>query len=105
MKTINEAATAWANSNVYPRNKEEYGKILHRSYKKGVEFAQQWIDVNDELPENGTLCITKDAREGVFTRYSIGKYNAEHQKFQDLYNVYAKITIEPVTHWRSVELK
>ena len=49
MKTINESAKDFA----LTRNSEkEFQFILDKeAFKKGVEFAQRWIKVYDELPE------------------------------------------------------
>lgn len=50
MKTITEAATE------HSLKKNTVKEIAHtltcEDFKAGVEFAQQWINVEDELPEN-----------------------------------------------------
>jgi hypothetical protein len=60
MKTIEEASLEYA---------EELGKAIPEdmlsmscievAFEKGVTFAQQWIDINDELPKFGFDCIVK----------------------------------------------
>ena len=49
MKTINEAAKDFAKTRSC---ENEFQFILDtEAFKKGVEFAQRWIRVEDELPE------------------------------------------------------
>ena len=63
-------------------------------FKAGVEFAQRWISVEDELPE------TIDD-EKIFLRYPILIKNIDGS-FQSL-NTFSNIGT--YTHWRPIELK
>ena len=63
-------------------------------FKAGVEFAQRWISVEDELPE------TIDD-EKIFLRYPILVKNIDGA-FQAL-NTFSNIGT--YTHWRPIELK
>ena len=36
------------------------------AFKAGVEFAQKWIDVCEELPENNKLIMFKDNMDDIF---------------------------------------
>jgi len=47
MKTINEARED-ANDCILPKSKYEFD----RGFDKGIEFAQRWIPVEEELPED-----------------------------------------------------
>ena len=75
------------------------------SFQAGVEFAQQWISVEDELPESGELVLV--AIENCFidvvcARILSGKWNCRlyiptgHPDF---------IIEDKVTHWRPIEYK
>ena len=65
------------------------------SFKAGVEFAQRWISVEDELPNPGDDIILK------LREHPLKKYQVWH--IADDYN----IMLVPVyaTHWRPIELK
>ena len=101
MKTIEEAATEF--SDKYWKQLTDYEKIS--TFKAGVEFAQRWISVEEELPESGELVLV--AIENCFTdvvcaRIISGKWNCRlyiptgHPDF---------IIEDKVTHWRTIELK
>ena len=49
MKTIDEAAKEYRMSKIDDPFTMPEAHI--EAFKAGVEFAQKWIDVNDELPE------------------------------------------------------
>jgi hypothetical protein len=96
MKTIKEAATERANSLCFPKNKEEFRKMIHQAFCSGAKFAQQWISVDEELPElNKAVLIKNKTGVGIGSRYSgksfIGK------GFTSSWG--------EVTHWRQIELK
>ena len=96
MKTIEEAlniAYDECKSNAYFGN----------GFKKGVEFAQRWISVKEELPEIGEKVITKMTKDkrtsyGIATRireeWEINAHWIDH--------TFSNMTI---THWRPIELK
>ena len=96
MKTIEEALnTAYdeCKSNAYFGN----------GFKKGVEFAQRWIPVEEELPEIGEKVITKMNKDkrtsyGIATRireeWEINAHWIDHT-FSNMI----------ITHWRPIELK
>lgn len=96
MKTIEEAlniAYDECKSNAYFGN----------GFKKGVEFAQRWISVEEELPKIGEKVITKMTKDkrtsyGIATRireeWEINAHWIDH--------TFSNMTI---THWRPIELK
>jgi hypothetical protein len=101
MKTIKDAAIKLANERVPERMqfkevvtvgnyiKEE----VHDAFIRGVEFAQQWISIEDELPEifEPVLCSNKIC-------FFVGHFDGDNW-ICDLSGF-----IEPVTHWRKIEI-
>ena len=93
MKTIEEAANEFAT---------RYAPVLWeeqcRSYfKAGVEFAQRWIPVEEELPEPVTFVIVKKSngrKLGMF--FDVDK--------QFMFGEESNQTSQ-ITHWRPIELK
>ena len=61
MKTIEEAAIECANTYVkgyrdfYPSNEGDFIDV----FETGVEFAQRWIPIEEELPEKSKQVIVK----------------------------------------------
>ena len=105
MKTIEEAAIECANiylqgyRDSYPADENDFIDV----FESGVEFAQRWIPVEEELPEIGEKVITymtKDKRTsyGIATRireeWEINAHWIDH--------TFSNMTI---THWRPIELK
>ena len=86
MKTIEQAA-------------EDYAKIdkanaewVMEDFKAGIEFAQRWISVEEELPENGITVLIKD-KNG---------YNGLKCR---RYGEWDYIKPKTITHWRPITLK
>ena len=65
------------------------------SFKAGVEFAQRWISVEDELPEIGDEIIVK-LKEHTLKKYQA--WSIECRRDIEIIPVFA-------THWRPIELK
>ena len=72
-------------------------------FEAGVQFAQRWIPVEEELPEIGEKVITKMTKDkrssyGIATRireeWEINAHWIDHT-FSNM----------NITHWRSIELK
>ena len=100
MKTIEEAAWKFAEENTDP---ESYVGCTYSGFKAGVEFAQRWIGVDEELPEIGENVITKMTKDkrasyGIATRireeWEINAHWIDH--------TFSNMTI---THWRRIDLK
>ena len=100
MKTIEEAAKDFNDSHV---NGHHPQKWVIDIFKAGVEFAQRWIPVEEELPEIGEKVITKMAKDkrtsyGIATRireeWEINAHWIDH--------TFSNMTI---THWRHIDLK
>jgi hypothetical protein len=88
MKTIEEQIES--NCKYY----NDYEKSAYElSFKAGVEFSQQWIDCNDDLPENDIEVLVKNRSNGYTVgMYSDGKWTFDFENFIG------------VTHWRKIEL-
>ena len=85
MKTIEEVAKEFSEKSVW---------ACPISFKAGVEFAQRWISVEDELPE------TIDD-EKILLRYPILIKNIDGAL--QVLNTFSNIGT--YTHWRPIELK
>ena len=92
MKTIKEAAHEYFRKTQL--GLENPGS--ESGFIAGVEFAQRWISVEDELPEEPTFLIAKKLNGLVLGLF----YNAN----KDF--MYGEvIQTSQVTHWRPIELK
>ena len=98
MKTIEEAlniAYDECKSNAYFGN----------GFKKGVEFAQRWIPIEEELPEVGEIVLVKTKINKVTTcemyipKDYLGNILGE-KKWAASYNFK-----QAITHWRPINLK
>ena len=101
MKTIEQASVEYS--------KTQYGYDptmrfqCETHFEAGIEFAQRWISVDDELPEIGEKVITKMTKDkrtsyGIATRireeWEINAHWIDHT-FSNM----------NITHWRPIELK
>ena len=82
---------------------DKYNEIYSLGFKAGVEFAQRWISVEEELPPIGEKVITKMTKDkrtayGIATRireeWEINVHWVDH--------TFSNMTI---THWRPIEIK
>jgi hypothetical protein len=111
---IEEAAKEYADSIVPLDGHDKYSapfitaferhEDVDDAFKAGVEFAQRWIPVDEELPDEGEKVLIKirvaesNTQEGYFDFVQIGFYLEE--KLFDIEQM-AGFT---VTHWRKIEL-
>lgn len=97
MLKINEAAKDYSKS----KSSAEVFRCAHETdFKAGVEFAQRWISVEEELPENGDFVLVKTDNGCVTTAYLHGIKSGFVTYGEDAYIVFGVIT-----HWRPIELK
>lgn len=97
MKTIDEAAKA-ANGYGYPNFNGEKHDAFNDGFKSGVEFAQRWYSVEEELPEMYEDVLIK-TDEGVIRLTHRDTYaNGMLKWWLVLHSI-------KVTHWRPIELK
>ena len=105
MKTIEDAAGYYANSCLYNDCITE----REESFKAGVEFAQRWISVEEELPPIGEMVLTKmEKRHGdtwVQNYYSTATRLENQGEWQDVNWVDHSMSFGHITHWRPIELK
>ena len=92
MKTIEQAAKEYYTDTVnYPKGVDSIGakSIAYRSFNAGVEFAQQWIPVEEDLPSSENYeyerCLWKNANGTIW-------FGSAYQS-------------QKPTHWRPIERK
>ena len=100
MKTVQSEAEEIC---IYVDNSCDAKTVAYESFLSGVDFAQRWISVEEELPEIGEKVITKMTKDkrtsyGIATRireeWEINAHWIDH--------TFSNMTI---THWRPIELK
>ena len=80
-------------------------KCMVDSFKAGVEFAQRWIPIEEELPEVGEIVLVKTKINKVTTcemyipKDYLGNILGE-KKWAASYNFK-----QAITHWRPINLK
>ena len=90
MKTILEEAKE--NCEYNQDSLRQYDKHFIEAFKDGVEFAQRWISVEDELPNIGDHILIKLKRDKL--------------KIWRIFNEDDRILVSNyATHWRPIELK
>ncbi len=97
MKTINQATEEFCEK----RRLETKGYPPKQWFRAGVDFAQEWIAVEEELPEDGVhvLCKKEVGSISKTISYTVAFYNSKAGKFsQDFDWSYT-------THWRPIERK
>lgn len=94
MKTIEEAAKEYAdNAMLIDASVFDLREFAVIDFKSGVEFAQRWIPIEEELPSNEQEIICKnDVYKEVHTFYKNGIFDENELKLH-------------FTHWRPIELK
>lgn len=97
MKTIEEAAKEYE---LYSMNN------LSGAFKAGVEFAQRWIPVEEELPEIQEPVHVKgyvvDIKRNEVITYDVASTFLDENNKKLFFT--ARIGLI-VTHWRQIELK
>jgi len=82
-----------------------YGNNAY-SFRRGIEFAQRWIPVEEELPvrkDHGfsDRVLTKDRLDN----FKIERYDYEFNHFNDIRYDSIVDGDGQVTHWRPIEFK
>lgn len=100
METIKEAATinAWGSLTILSANAVKNAK--YKGFIDGVAWAEHWIPVEEELPDNQDIVLVKTDKGCVSTAYLHGKKSGFICYGQEAYNDFGE-----VTHWRPVEHK
>ena len=93
MKTVEEAAKA----------------LSYMSFIAGVKFAQRWIPVEKELPNEGELVLTKGGDDPIDidicwfkNKKFIMRYANQPSYYSNTYRFREDIT-ESTTHWKPIE--
>jgi hypothetical protein len=105
MNAIEKAAKKYSESEIMETYDSALEALKRISFIAGVEFAQQWISVEDELPEIEIEVIVKT----INSKYSISKmyipkdYNGtilgkKEWKGSGTFK-------SSITHWRQINLK
>ena len=97
MQTIEEKSRKYYNLIAKQSGNHDCAECAEAGFKAGVEFAQQWIDVEEELPISGTQFLLKDENGNIY----IGCYIEEIRAFRP-YGVKGKAG--GITHWRLINI-
>lgn len=90
METIKEAAERF-----YPEKFfREHERLV---FEVGVTWAEHWIPVEEELPDNQDIVLVKTDKGCVSTAYLHGKKSGFICYGQEAYNDFGE-----VTHWRPI---
>lgn len=96
MKTVEDAAKDYAASK---SSSEVFQEQHAKDFKSGVEFAQRWISVKEELPEDS------DISESVNTKTKDGYIFIHRRLFVDGKYVWSNGNDADIAFWRPIELK
>ena len=102
MQTINEAAKIYAEDvcgetycECYSEGSEyTKGEITETDFKAGVEFAQRWIPIEDELPEERVFVLCQNPCSAF-----VASFHGKEKGFR-IPNAEGEYK---VTHWRPIE--
>lgn len=102
MKTVEQAAqeSRQFDDGLFPNWSD--ANIWDGAFKAGVEFAQSWIDVNEELPER--ILPESDYSAEVLTKTDKGYFWLEQFDYVEG-NWTCSLKYGKVTHWRPIEYK
>jgi hypothetical protein len=106
MKTIEQAAKDYS-AECYLYN-DAMRMQAETHFEAGVEFAQRWIPVEEELPEEGALVQAKYEKRLTDTQVKIGYTYATcrtNEFTSELWLVDTGYNAGRITHWRPIELK
>ena len=99
MKTIEEAAKDFNDSHVNGHHPQTWVSDI---FNAGVEFAQRWIPVEEELPDEKNGYINKE----------VIAFTSDNCAYVLIYDDYigwipngTDADIDNITHWRPIELK
>ena len=115
MKTIEEAATDFSKDireNSLTGNnagKQQYQVGRKIGFNAGVEFAQRWIPVEEELPESGNNVLVKLSKPDYNSLIKDAKVESIAIAYVNCYNQFITSMMNNwesdfITHWRSIEL-
>jgi Protein of unknown function (DUF551). len=104
MKTVEKAAIEYA-----AKTDKANAEFVIEDFKAGVEFAQQWISVENELPDIDVPVLVKykwDTRDNVDFAALRRIKNKDTQSSWQWSSIACRTYFtRTVTHWRYIELK
>ena len=104
MKTIAEKAKEYANG-VFGDFIESVdfftSEDIENAVKHGVELAQKWISVNEELPSNNFNVLYKDSDGEEFLAF----YTPELKKWTKYRSIGMPIECDNIIYWRPINVK
>lgn len=105
METIKEAIErvipeAFDPDEILPTRAGYLVKLERKGFSEGIAWAERWIPVERELPDNQDIVLVKTDKGCVSTAYLHGKKSGFICYGQEAYNDFGE-----VTHWRPVEHK
>ena len=108
MQTIEEKARKYYNLIAKQSGNHDCAECAEAGFKAGVEFAQRWISVDDELPpcsDEDILIkgIDSDGRENMPDIGYMYSSNENKPSKENFISLSGEIT--EVTHWRYLEIK
>lgn len=120
MKTIEEASIECANMYLqgyrdsYPADENDFIDV----FESGVEFAQRWIPIEEELPEYTDFknhnpinvkftTILGEERVCTATFEKVRRHLFENSPYDDAWIIYPSggRRLTTITHWRPINLK
>lgn len=99
METIKEAATinAWGSLTILSANAVKNAE--YKGFIDGVAWAERWIPVEEELPDNQDIVLVKTDKGCVSTAYLHGKESGFICYGDHGYSDFGKITYwRPINH-------
>ena len=107
MKTIEEASIEYVKSNFLLET--IWAQETQDAFKSGAEFAQQWIPVEEELPDIGEeVLVKRELRQGdtwVQRFCSVSTRLAPSGEWEGVKWSDVGFNRGIITHWRPIELK
>ena len=100
MKTIEEKACEFRESDFKKYGDRIMEDRIKDAFISGIEVAQQWISVDDELPELEEIVLVKTDKGCVCTAYLHGKKSGFITYGEDAFVEFGEIKF-----WRPIELK
>ena len=100
MKTVQSEAEEIC---IYVDDSCDAKTVAYESFLSGVEFAQRWIPIEEELPDIGEKVITKMTKDKR-TSYGIATRIREEWEI-NAHWIDHTFSHMNITHWRPIELK
>lgn len=108
MKDLEDAAIEYENKELHIEDGQYTSTAIIEAFKAGVEFAQQWISCEDELPpcsDEDILIkgIDSDGRENMPDIGYMHSSNDNKPSKENFISLSGEIT--EITHWRPINIK